>query len=73
MKVEGKQPLKVQSAKPPVPPSDKIAQAAEIISSASYPLVMAGNGVVRARADDALVAFAEKTESSGGDHIYGER
>ncbi len=60
MQVEGKQPLKVQSAKPPVPPADKIAQAATIISNARYPLVMAGNGVVRARADAALVAFAEK-------------
>jgi acetolactate synthase-1/2/3 large subunit len=60
MAVDGKQPLKVQSARPPVPPQDKIAQAAEIISNARYPLVMAGNGVVRARADDELVAFAEK-------------
>ena len=60
MQVEGKEPLKVQSAKPPVPPQDKIAQAAEIISKARYPLVMAGNGVVRAKADDELVAFAEK-------------
>ncbi len=60
MLVEGKEPLKVQSAKAPVPPQDKIAQAAEIISNARYPLVMAGNGVVRARADDQLVVFAEK-------------
>ena len=60
MEVDGKAPLKVQSAKPPVPPADKIAQAAQIISDAKYPVVMAGNGVVRAGADDALVAFAEK-------------
>ena len=60
MEVEGKAPLKVQSAKPPVPPADKIAQAAGIISQAKYPVVMAGNGVVRAGADAALVAFAEK-------------
>ena len=60
MEVEGKKPLKVQSAKPPVPPADKITQASEIISAAKYPLIMAGNGVVRAKANDALVAFAEK-------------
>ena len=60
MPVEGKAPLKVQSAKPPVPPQDKIEQAAELISNAKFPMVMAGNGVVRAHADDALVAFAEK-------------
>ena len=55
-----RQPLKVQSARPPVPPVEKIEQAAEIISRASYPLIMAGNGVVRAGADAALIAFAEK-------------
>lgn len=60
MPVEGKEPLKVQSAKPPLPPGDKITQAAEIISGASYPLIMAGNGVVRAAANRALVEFAEK-------------
>ncbi|MFT5220433.1 MAG: acetolactate synthase-1/2/3 large subunit [Planctomycetota bacterium] len=60
MEVTGKEPLKVQSAKAPVPPNEKIAQAAEIISTAKYPLVMAGNGVIRARADGALVNFAEK-------------
>ncbi|MDH3634194.1 MAG: acetolactate synthase large subunit [Gammaproteobacteria bacterium] len=60
MEVEDKTPLKVQSPKPPVPPADKISQAAQIISHASYPIVMAGNGVVRANANDALVGFAEK-------------
>ncbi|MFQ5983810.1 MAG: acetolactate synthase large subunit [Woeseiaceae bacterium] len=56
----GAEPLKVQSAKPPVPPRDKVAQAAEIISNARYPIVMAGNGVVRAGASEQLVEFAEK-------------
>ncbi len=60
MEVEGKEPLKVQSPRAPVPPADKIEQAAKLISAARYPLVMAGNGVVRAGANDALVAFAEK-------------
>ncbi len=60
MEVSGKEPLKVQSARPPVPPQDKVSQAAKIISAARFPLVMAGNGVVRAKADDALVAFAQK-------------
>jgi acetolactate synthase-1/2/3 large subunit len=60
MQVEGKSPLKVQSAKPPVPPADKITQAARGVSNASYPLIMAGNGVVRAGASEALVRFAEK-------------
>ena len=58
--VEGKAPLKVQRAMPPVPPPEKVKQAAEIISAAKYPIIMAGNGVVRARATQQLVAFAEK-------------
>ena len=59
MPVEGKAPLHAQSPKPPVPPQEKITQAANVISQARYPLVMAGNGVVRAKASDALVSFAE--------------
>ncbi|MCH8145179.1 MAG: acetolactate synthase large subunit [Gemmatimonadetes bacterium] len=59
MVVDGKEPLKVQRAAVPTPPSEKIAQAARIISQAKYPLVMAGNGIVRAGAADELVAFAE--------------
>jgi len=59
MVVDGKEPLKVQRATVPTPPSEKIAQAARIISQAKYPLVMAGNGIVRAGAADELVAFAE--------------
>ncbi len=55
-----KRPLKVQSARAPSPPQSKIDQAAEIISSARYPIVMAGNGVIRHKACDELIAFAEK-------------
>ena len=55
-----KQPLKVQSAKIPTPPESKMTQAAELISAARFPLIMAGNGVIRGNASDALVAFAEK-------------
>ena len=55
-----KEPLKVQSPKPPVPPKEKITQAAEVISKAKYPIVMAGNGVIRGDACEELVEFAEK-------------
>ena len=58
--VIGKEPLKVQSAKAPTPPESKMTQAANLISNARYPLIMAGNGVIRGNASDALVAFAEK-------------
>ena len=55
-----KTPLKVQAPNPPVPPMEKIKQAAAVISDAKYPIVMAGNGVIRNNASDQLVAFAEK-------------
>ena len=58
--VIGKQPLKVQSALAPIPPEPKMRQAAELISEARFPLIMAGNGVIRGNASTELVAFAEK-------------
>jgi acetolactate synthase-1/2/3 large subunit len=58
--VSGSSPLKVQSPRPPLPPPEKVEQAAEILSSARYPIVMAGNGVVRSRASEELVQFAER-------------
>jgi len=56
---ENLRPLKVQSATTPYPAPEKIAQAAEVISQARYPIIMAGNGVIRGRASEALVRFAE--------------
>lgn len=57
---EDKQPLRVQKAHTPVPPPEKVLQAAAIINTARCPLVMAGNGVIRSHAADKLVEFAEK-------------
>lgn len=53
-------PLKVQGPMAPYPPQVKVEQAARVISAARYPIVMAGNGVVRSHACDALVRFVEK-------------
>lgn len=53
-------PLKVQSPATPTAPTGKCAQVAGIISQAKTPVIMAGNGVVRAQASAALVEFAEK-------------
>jgi acetolactate synthase-1/2/3 large subunit len=55
-----KKPLKAQFAQPPAPPENKVRQAAEVISGARFPIVMAGNGVLRHRATKELVAFTEK-------------
>ena len=59
MEVQGVGPLKVQSPMQPVPPPEKIRQAAQIISAAEYPLILAGNGVIRAHASRHLTRFAE--------------
>jgi acetolactate synthase-1/2/3 large subunit len=56
--IEGKQPLKVQDPLPPLAPEEKLKQAAEVIANARFPLVMAGNGAIRARAGEALKEFA---------------
>lgn len=55
-----KVPLKVQYATPPAPPQDKVRQAADLIANAKYPIIMAGNGVIRAHASDNLINFVEK-------------
>ncbi|MES9906426.1 MAG: acetolactate synthase large subunit [Sedimenticola sp.] len=60
MVVEGKEPLKVQSPMPPRPPKEKVEQAAAIISDAKHPMILAGNGVIRANAVERLIDFAEK-------------
>lgn len=59
MEISGKEPLKVQTPLPPIPPEEKLEQAAKLISEAKHPILMAGNGVIRAGASDQLVRFAE--------------
>ncbi|MFB3101036.1 MAG: acetolactate synthase large subunit, partial [Gammaproteobacteria bacterium] len=58
--VEDKEPLLVQSPVTPTPPESMMDEAAKIISNARFPMVMAGNGVIRADAEQQLVSFAEK-------------
>ncbi|MGI9386541.1 MAG: acetolactate synthase large subunit [Methyloligellaceae bacterium] len=53
-------PLKVQYPVTPTAPIGKCGQVAEIISAASAPIIMAGNGIVRERASESLIDFAEK-------------
>jgi len=51
-------PLRAQFAAHPEPSEEKVVQAADVISSARDPIVLAGNGVVRGQAADALRRFA---------------
>jgi acetolactate synthase-1/2/3 large subunit len=58
MPVEG-DPIEVQTAYTSDTPDAKIEQAAQIISQAKFPIILAGNGVIRQGAADSLVSFAE--------------
>lgn len=53
-------PLKVQAPETPTAPAGKCAAVADIISRAKAPVIMAGNGIIREGASEALVDFAEK-------------
>lgn len=55
------EPLKVQSAGLPSPPERQLSEAAAVIASARYPIILAGNGVIRGHGCEALVRFAEST------------
>ena len=54
------EPLLPQAPYPWEPPSAQIDRAAKIISAAKSPIILAGNGVVRRRASEALTRFAER-------------
>ena len=57
--VVGKHPIEVQKPYTSAPPNFKIEQAASVISQAKCPIILAGNGVIRAGASESLVTFAE--------------
>jgi acetolactate synthase I/II/III large subunit len=61
MEVEGDAaPLPLLPPVPPVPNPSQIRRAAEMISQAKYPIILAGNGIIRAGAVQDFMAFAEK-------------
>jgi acetolactate synthase-1/2/3 large subunit len=53
-------PLPVTHPPDPEPPAGKVEQAAALISRSNNPIILAGNGVVRARAWQQLSDFAER-------------
>lgn len=59
MEVED-EPLPVKHAHTPEPPGERVDRAAEIISNAKNPIILAGNGVVRGKAWKQLDSFAEE-------------
>lgn len=53
-------PLRAQQPTPPEPSGERVLRAAEIISGARNPIILAGNGVIRAQAWQQLAAFAQR-------------
>ena len=58
-KVDGRQPLAARDPEIPMAQPDLIDTAAEIIIKAKFPIIMAGNGVIRGRACAHLIRFIE--------------
>jgi acetolactate synthase-1/2/3 large subunit len=56
----GAGPLSVQATVMPEPAKAQLARATAAIAGAQRPLILAGNGVIRARASEALRAFARR-------------
>ena len=59
MEIDEMPPLRVQSPLAPQAPKGKCRQVAEMITKAKNPIIIAGNGVIRHGASEALVEFAE--------------
>jgi acetolactate synthase-1/2/3 large subunit len=53
-------PLRRQAATMPEPPADRVREAAAVISAARNPIILAGNGVVRAGASRQIADFASR-------------
>ncbi len=53
-------PLPIKHSAVAEPAAEKIERAAEIISAARYPIILAGNGVIRNKAWQQLADFAKK-------------
>jgi len=51
-------PLRAQQATMPEPAADRVKEAAHLISRARHPIILAGNGVIRAKAWQQLAEFA---------------
>jgi acetolactate synthase-1/2/3 large subunit len=59
---DGTAPLRVQSPHTPEPLAAKVKRAIEIIGAARKPILLAGNGVIRAGASEALRRFARSLQ-----------
>jgi len=56
------EPLPVQQPKDSEPLASQLARAAEIINNARFPMIIAGNGVIRNGASEGLRSFVHQTQ-----------
>jgi len=54
------EPLRVKHASPPEPAVEQVERAAALIADAKNPIILAGNGIVRSKASQALADFSLK-------------
>lgn len=60
--VENQRPLQIQEIKYPSPDDEALKEAARLIKESKYPIILAGNGVIRGRATEALREFVRHTQ-----------
>ncbi len=60
MEVAGKEPLAIRQPMRPLAPPEKIQEAARVLSAAEHPLILAGNGTIRAGAAESLRLLAQR-------------
>ncbi len=60
MEVEDDRPLMVKNPSLPEPAVDRVERAAQLISDARQPIILAGNGVIRAKAWKQLADLSER-------------
>lgn len=65
-------PLAINHVRPEAPSPTQIARAAKILGEAKNPVVLAGHGLARAGAQDALVAFAERLNIAVANTFHGK-
>jgi len=56
------EPLPVQQPKDSEPLASQLKKAADVINSARFPVIIAGNGVIRNNASESLRRFVDKTQ-----------
>ena len=66
------EPLSTERPRRPSPDRPALQAAAQLIEAASFPLIFAGNGVIRGGASKELRELRPRPRHSGGQHVHGQ-